>query len=235
MSLLAALNLEKQNRCISVCGSGGKSSLCRALALELAGKDRSTVITTTTHIAFPRFAGAKTFLSNDREELRRLLRTPGILIAGRGEGQKLCFGGDEQLKLLLEEAETVIIEADGSKMLPLKYPNETEPVIPKETDAVIVVCGLSAWGKPLEEVCHRFPLAKAALPELGSAADADAIASILWNGYKRYDPLFILNQADTSALKEAGNEIKQRLKCLGTEQVSIISLKEMGFAEQYYF
>jgi len=43
------------------------------------------------------------------------------------------------------------VEADGARGLPLKAPASHEPVIPEEIDIVIVVIGLSAVGKPLND------------------------------------------------------------------------------------
>ncbi len=49
----------------------------------------------------------------------------------------------------IEHQFSILIEADGSRMLPLKAPAEHEPVIPEWVDAVIVLAGMSALGKPL--------------------------------------------------------------------------------------
>jgi len=45
----------------------------------------------------------------------------------------------------------LLIEADGSHGLPLKAPAEQEPPIPEFTDHVIVVAGVSAFGKPIND------------------------------------------------------------------------------------
>ena len=60
-------------------------------------------------------------------------------------------------------ADVVLVEADGSKCLPLKYPNAAEPVIPENTDEIIVVCGLNAIGQKAKDVCHRLELVKSCL------------------------------------------------------------------------
>lgn len=235
MSLLSLLQINKENRCVSVCGSGGKSTLCYALAAETLQAGRRAAVTTTTHIAFPDVSGTVPYLTEDREELRSIVRFGRVPVAGKRDGSKLCYGGEEMFRILLEETDTLFVEADGSKMLPLKFPNATEPAVPASTDTVIAVCGLSALGRPLEEVCHRLPLARAALPQLGETADADAIASILWKGYGRFSPVFVLNQADSDRQKEAGEEIKGKLELLGAKRVCVISLRENGFREERYF
>ncbi len=53
-------------------------------------------------------------------------------------------------------ADTILVEADGAARKPLKAPNDTEPVIPAETDLCIAVMGLDAVHQPLtEENVHR--------------------------------------------------------------------------------
>ena len=60
---------------------------------------------------------------------------------------------------LLDEYDVVIVEADGSRGLPLKCPGDQEPVIPDGTDLVIGVAGATAIGQTFREACHRFPVA----------------------------------------------------------------------------
>ena len=62
---------------------------------------------------------------------------------------------------LLDEYDVVIVEADGSRGLPLKCPGDQEPVIPDGTDLVIGVAGATAIGQTFREApaAHRFPVA----------------------------------------------------------------------------
>jgi xanthine dehydrogenase accessory factor len=55
------------------------------------------------------------------------------------------------------------VEADGSKGLPFKYPNDTEPVIPQNVHEILVVCGLHRIGQKAKDCCHRLELVKACL------------------------------------------------------------------------
>ena len=107
------------------------------------------------------------------------------------------------LEQLPELADRVIIEADGTKGLPLKVPNDREPVIPAFADAVIAVAGLSALGRPLGEVCHRPELAKLRFdlepdqivtPELMAMLLSSPLAQRKDVGSRPYAVL--LNQAD---------------------------------------
>lgn len=49
-----------------------------------------------------------------------------------------------------------VIEADGSRQLPLKAPKENEPVVPESTSHFVAVVGLSCLGQPIDEqhVCR---------------------------------------------------------------------------------
>ena len=120
------------------------------------------------------------------------------------------------------------MEADGSRRLPLKFPNDTEPVLLPEIRHIFVVAGLSGLYRPAEQVCHRWALARERLPKLPENIDEAAVAELLWAGYGSYHPQFILNQADTPALRQAGEHIAALLQERGAEAVYILSLKEMG-------
>ena len=49
----------------------------------------------------------------------------------------------------------MVIEADGSRMLPVKAPAAHEPVVPNETSLLVVVVGVDALSGPIREVSHR--------------------------------------------------------------------------------
>lgn len=70
----------------SVVGSGGKTTLLRAIAEELAARDESVVLATTTH--FLAFAGVPLVTSADAGELadalgRRSVACVGVPVAPR--------------------------------------------------------------------------------------------------------------------------------------------------------
>ncbi len=50
----------------------------------------------------------------------------------------------------------VLVEADGSRRLPLKAPGDHEPVLPPGTDLVVGVVGLDGLGRPMDgRTVHR--------------------------------------------------------------------------------
>lgn len=58
---------------------------------------------------------------------------------------------EEKLEELRGLSDVLLIEADGAKRLPLKVPEEWEPVIPELVDLLIGVVGMDALGEPDSE------------------------------------------------------------------------------------
>lgn len=168
-NLASALKIEPG--ITAIIGSGGKSTLLRALGLELMRAGGRVLICTTTHM-FP-VAGVPWDGSS-----RRLgaapwkpgaLHTPGCtceVCAGLARGS-ICQAGvldpetgklsapAESLDQLAQRFDYVLAEADGSKRLPLKAHASWEPVVPVGTANVIWIVGASGFGSPVGEVVHR--------------------------------------------------------------------------------
>ena len=126
---------------ISVVGAGGKTSLIFAWAHELAAAGKNVVITTTTHMYRPERMeedGIRIVVSDDPERPDKVMAPPAEVLDG-----------------LRETADVVLIEADGSRRMPLKWPADREPVIPDYTDFTVCVAGLSALGKNTADVVYR--------------------------------------------------------------------------------
>lgn len=144
---------------IAVVGSGGKTTLIKKLAAQYRSEGKSVLVTTTTHM----FSEEDTLLTDDAVTIMQALNETGYVMAGIPDGQKFKALSKETFDAVCAVADVVLVEADGSKRMPLKYPNAKEPVIPEETDEVIVVCGLNAIGENAKDVCHRLELVKAHL------------------------------------------------------------------------
>ena len=155
---------------ISVVGSGGKTTLIKKLAAQYRNEGKTVFVTTTTHM----FVEADTVLTDDADIIIGRLRETGYAMAGIPEGGKIKALSHKTYETVCRFADVVLVEADGSKRLPLKYPNETEPVIPQNTDEIIVVCGLNAIGQKARAVCHRLELVKTCL---GIQDDTEITAS----------------------------------------------------------
>lgn len=215
-----------EKQIISICGGGGKSSLMMALAEETREKTQ-TAIFTTTHFLRPSGRNVAQFPGCDPDECKILWNKGKILYAGIPSGEKNKLGPptQEAMEFIFREAESIYIEADGAKMLPLKYPAEWEPVIPADTTETVVVAGLSALGKMTDSSVHRIQLArdKITIPEM--IVTPELMARILWEGYGKYDPVFFLNQADTEELMELGEYVSRLLSYLGARKAVSGSLR----------
>ena len=144
---------------IAFVGSGGKTTLLKKMAADYRNQGKSVFVTTTTHM----FIEEDTLLTDDANEIIQVLRETGYAMAGVPEGEKIKALSRRTFAEVCNAADIVLVEADGSKHLPLKYPGNTEPVIPEGTHEIIVVCGLNAIGQKAKDVCHRLELVKACL------------------------------------------------------------------------
>lgn len=168
-NLASALKIEPGMT--AIIGSGGKSTLLRALGLELMRAGSRVLLCTTTHM-LP-VAGVPWDGSSRRLDAAPwkpgALHTPGCTCeacAGLARGS-ICQAGvldpetgklsspAEPLDQLAQRFDYVLAEADGSKRLPLKAHAAWEPVIPARTANVVWVVGASGLGKPVAEVVHR--------------------------------------------------------------------------------
>lgn len=226
MPLIEQLGLQDA-RLIALCGAGGKTSLLYALGREWRTQKKKVALTTSTHIQAELPEGCALWDRPDEGELLSIWRAGFLPVAGRPAGRKLKGPSDEMWAILRQNADRILVEADGAACHPVKYPAVWEPVIPQYADRVLVLCGLSALDKPLHEVCHRADLAveKGVLPDC--PLTEAGMAALLVRGYGRYDPLFVLNQADDGALFARGETVASLLKAEGYESV-ILSLKNMG-------
>lgn len=155
-SIRAALGIESRPQLVAFVGGGGKTSLMFALAAELPGR---TLVTTTTRIFATQMGHAPAVIDgNDLSHLSTLLDEHGwCLLIGRVEGEK-ALGIDPRLpaRLLAQrDVDYVLVEADGSRMRPVKAPAGHEPVVPPETTLLVPVAGMDALDGPIEEVAHR--------------------------------------------------------------------------------
>lgn len=215
----ALLPLIKSKTKIAVVGSGGKTSIIMCLAEEQKALGKKVLVLTTTHMYTPTQYGIFSGLACDVESA---LQTDGIAIVGKETNRgKITWPGDGLYHEIAPLADIILIEADGSKRLPLKIPNEIEPVIPPEIDIILVVSGLSAVGKNGKDTCHRWSLARLVL----DISDEDEIIKpkhlslLMKEGYlkplqKKYPAACIIpifNQADDETIADIGKKIIDEL------------------------
>lgn len=134
-------------------GGGGKTSLMYRLAQELQQRGR-VICCTSTRIFPPDHLPLSA--GEDPEEIRALLARHSVICLGREAEQGKLAAPGLAFETLLQLADFVLVEADGSARLPAKAHLSHEPVIPAESRDVICVLGASAFGKPLRNCVHRF-------------------------------------------------------------------------------
>ena len=165
---------------IAVVGSGGKTTLIRKLAEKYRTEGKSVLVTTTTHM----FIEEDTLLTDDADTILRALKETGYAMAGIPAGEKIRALSPQTFRAVSSRADVVLVEADGSKHMPLKFPNATEPVLPEHTDEIIVVWGPHGLGRPAREVCHRLELVLDCLGIDGDTPITRAhVARLLEEGY----------------------------------------------------
>ena len=239
-------------RITSLVGAGGKSSTMLTMGKELAGDGYSVIMTTSTKIGVfqedlpeglccigkPIYdeeqkkcrSRLDTEQKNKRKADRRLIKeeiydSRSFYPDGITQFHKL--GSLEDPDRLKDQCDYLLIEADGSRGLPIKAPLAHEPVITPESDLVIALAGLEAVGQPIFRVGHRVEriceVLKKKKEELLTPGD---LALLLLSGEglrknvgnRRY--AVVLNQADDERKIRYGREIAsllpQDLPCILT-------------------
>lgn len=230
MPLIEQLALQNA-RLVALCGAGGKTSLLYALGRAWTAQKAKVVLTTSTHIWASLPEGCVLWDRPDEGGLLSIWRAGSTPVAGRPlPNGKLQGPSDEMWAVLRRHADRIVAEADGAACHPVKFPAAWEPAIPQHTDRVLVLCGLTALGQPLREVCHRADLAleKSALTD--GPLTEEGLATLLLRGYGRYDPLFVLNQADDSGLMARAQTLAAILGQAG-QKSAVLSLKDLGLAQ----
>lgn len=144
---------------IAVIGAGGKTTYIKDKAKEYLSKGKKVFVTTTTHM----LKEADTVVTDHADEIIRVLEEKNFVMAGNSCGEKIQALSEAAYTGVCKYADVVLVEADGSKHMPIKYPAEYEPVIPANVNEIVVICGLHALGKPVKEVAHRLELVKECL------------------------------------------------------------------------
>ncbi len=168
---------------VATVGGGGKSTTAFRLAAEVAATGRRAIVAPSTRIAAFQTAWAPAFLEVSAarlpwHELERLLAMHGYCLLGGPVAGDRRLGIDpgqiDELAARAAELDiaAITVEADGSKMRPVKAPAAHEPVLPASTTLLAPVVGLDAAGRPIDaSAVHRPELVRAVL---GLADDAPA-------------------------------------------------------------
>lgn len=211
-------------------GGGGKTTLMLRLARELAKSGARVIVTTTTHIFPPE--KIPTYNPIDAEQAREMIARNNLVCFGKPAGQGKLSAPDLSMDDLALLTDYVLVEADGAKHLPLKAPNEHEPVIPPKTKLVIAVAGLDGVGQTIRNAAFRpelfAELCGKSEREIVSAQD---VACVLTHpqgmrknvtGEMRFAVL--LNKADDDTMRGIAHEIASEIDKQFAERVVIAAL-----------
>ncbi|HHV11367.1 MAG TPA: putative selenium-dependent hydroxylase accessory protein YqeC [Clostridiales bacterium] len=202
---------------VAFVGAGGKTTAIYHLAEELAAMGKRVIITTTTHMFLPPKYGV---LEENEGRLLKMLDLYGIAVTGTpcGDG-KMTEVSDSFYLRAKNRADYILVEADGSKRLPIKVPGRNEPVLPFDTDLVVIVAGLTCLSRPLIEVCHRWERAAEILGcQLTHQIEPFDVAKLIKTGYCDTINLpyrILLNQCDNKEQREDALEIVSCLEDKG--------------------
>lgn len=197
----------------SVIGSGGKTTLLSVLARELACGGATVALATSTH--FLPFEGMPALSGPGEWDAAA---SPVACFASPTEEGKLTVPVCG-IPVLAEAADYVLVEADGSKRLPLKAHADWEPAVPAGSARCVLVLGGSGFGRPVREAVHRPELFcelagcagdAVATPELVAAAIAAETAS------GRIAPdVVVVNQAEDPLVADAARAFARALRSHG--------------------
>lgn len=164
----------------AVTGSGGKTSLIKKMTADFLAQGKKVLVTTSTKM----YIEKDTILSDDADVIIGELLDKGYVMAGLPVGEKIGELSYETYLKVCEYADEVLVEADGSKHMPIKFPNDTEPVIYDNIDEIIVVAGLHALNKTFKDVSFRLELVKECLGvEDNDLVTKEHIDKLLRKGY----------------------------------------------------
>lgn len=143
-------------------GAGGKTTLMWRMALLRRQSRRRVFAGTTTKVALPlawadqRIDMAANACAAFPEEGIIFFHRGVTDAALGGQGLTKATGLTEEDLFLLSSMEPMIIEADGSRGLPLKAPAPWEPVLTDQSFGVVLVVGAGALGGILgSDLVHR--------------------------------------------------------------------------------
>lgn len=195
----------------AVIGGGGKTTLLHILAKELSTKG-TVVITTTTHIMKSEvFCNVLT--SADKDNLsyigEQLALHRCIVLGSEFSGEKLK-APDVSIDELSSFCDYVLVEADGSKHLPLKAHLPFEPVIPECTYQTILVVGVDAVGKSLKETTHRSERAAELLSCGVDSIVTPLLVAKLINLENLHDKV-VINKCDSDNLRITAEQISEKI------------------------
>ena len=164
---------DSDRKVIAFCGAGGKTSGIHAIRDYCLAKNKTVLVTTTTHMFLEEgcvsnvkdiveklnkegyaFAGIPMSADRTGAKAASIGSARDLLIKPHRQDKISAISNDERL-LAEMHADVTLIEADGARCLPFKAPKPWEPVIPEETTDIVLVMGMDAEGKRISRICYN--------------------------------------------------------------------------------
>lgn len=192
---------------VAIIGCGGKTSLANRLAME--NRHLPILFSTTTRILMP-----------PDDVVDRCLPVadtvrPGVNLACEDGEEKLRGVPLEALERLRPADGISILEADGSRGLPLKGWADHEPVVPSFTTATVGVCAVRPVGMPFsEEMAHRPELFRNATGiKKGEAIGVEHIAAMVGEMFRKAvgRRILFINQVESAGEEFAVSRLAEGL------------------------
>ena len=196
-------------------GGGGKTTAMYTLAWELSRR-AAVICTTTTHILPPDHLPV--LPGDDQSALQTALSRQNCVCVGVPTAEGKLAAPELSPARLAGLADYVLVEADGSRGLPVKAHLPHEPVIPDGAGLTVVLAGASGFGRPVREAVHRweqFRRLTGASPE--DPVTPENAAKLLKT--EDFGDIVFVNQAETpDALAQAGRlaALLDRPVCAGS-------------------
>lgn len=162
LEALEHLMIEKSTVMVTLIGSGGKTTTLFKL-MDYFNKEKRVLVSSTTAMKHPNDRLQRIVYEENELGTKRLLIVEPIGYFKRydSENNKVIGVPPEELDRVYQKKEfdLILVEGDGSKGKPLKGFAPYEPVIPKESDVVLILVGTDGLNQPLsEEIVHRSDL-----------------------------------------------------------------------------
>lgn len=216
----------KKNSIVSVSGSGGKTTFCKTLSLELFEVNEflnnkvSVLFSTTTKIKdFDDKQYLKILYDKDYT-LKDLKIIKGLyLIAKKEEAHKLSSLPLEILEKITSIFTYSILEADGSKRKPLKAWNKNEPVYFKNTTHSIGIIPIKSLNLEINDKnIHRLEIFQKKF-NIGKKlkVDIDLLEEIILNKNGLFknalgEKILFINQVETEDEIELAQILAKKIK-----------------------
>lgn len=182
---------------VAFVGAGGKSSAVVTMAGELSAAGLRTLVVPTTKMFVEEAdrIGPTVTHEDPRALLGRakeaLADAPAVVAGSSLLSRKRVAGVDpEAVGSLAKLADVTLVEADGSRRLPMKGTAPHEPALPPAATLVVAVGSIRAFGRPATaEYVHRPELfAEQTGISVGQTITAAAFARALAHGSLRQIP-----------------------------------------------